>query len=56
MSIELSPPRRPLLSELGDAPVSTTTPIQLHEPPDDPLAAALPEWDLVPATEFLRRR
>jgi len=56
MSSELSPPRRPLLSEMGNAPVSTATPIQPHEPLEDPLAAALPEWDLVPATEFLRRR
>ncbi len=24
--------------------------------PVDPLARAMPEWDLVPATQFLRRR
>ena len=26
------------------------------QPPRDPLAVALPDWDLLPATQFLRRR
>ncbi|WP_406240230.1 hypothetical protein ACF3NX_15345 (plasmid) [Acetobacter orientalis] len=37
--------------------ISTVSqPQQQAEPEIDPLVSALPEWDLLPATQFLRRR
>jgi hypothetical protein len=56
MSTEPTPRRRPLVSDGADTPADVARQIQPHEPPHDPLAAALPDWDLVPATDFLRRR
>lgn len=53
MSSTPPPARRPLLPETagGEAPAPARP-----EARPDPLAGALPGWDLLPATGFLRRR
>lgn len=45
--------RRTPISERAGVVVEETA---TREHPADPLAGALPEWDLLPGTQFLRRR
>lgn len=49
-------PNQTIRTMLPADPAPLATPPAAPAEAVDPLAAVLPDWDLVPATKFLRRR